>query len=87
MKGDFLMMLPNPDPGAAEEAYLGAIDKARLREQRLAELRAQTGLVSLRRKMGRVADGREELAALYATFNDGFDEFDLVRAKELLGTP
>jgi tetratricopeptide (TPR) repeat protein len=85
MRGTFLLMLPNPDPEGAEGAYLTAIDKARMREQRLAELRARTGLVSLRRKMGRVADGSDELAALYATFNDGFDEFDLVRAKELLG--
>jgi hypothetical protein len=87
MKGNFLLMVSNPDPGAAEEAYLEAIDKARLREQRLPELRAQTGLVSLRRMMGSVVDGREELAALYATFSDGFDEFDLMRAKELLGSP
>jgi predicted ATPase/class 3 adenylate cyclase len=86
-KGDFLMMLPDPDPRNAEEAYLAAINNARMRKQSLFELRARTRLVELNRSMGRGADGREELAALYATFNDGFDEFDLVRAKELLGTP
>jgi tetratricopeptide (TPR) repeat protein len=85
IKGDFLMMLPGPNTEEAEEAYLKAIDYARMRQQRLAELRARTRLVGLRRKMGSVADGSDELAALYATFSDGFDEFDLVRARELLG--
>jgi hypothetical protein len=29
-------------------------------------------------------DGMDELASLYSTFEEGFDEVDLVRAKELL---
>ncbi|HJQ94326.1 MAG TPA: adenylate/guanylate cyclase domain-containing protein [Acidimicrobiia bacterium] len=84
MKGDFLTMLPSPDAEGAEAAYLTAIEYARLRKGRLAELRAQTHLVDLRRKMGRSADA-SELAALYSTFSDGFDEFELMRARELLG--
>jgi predicted ATPase len=86
LKGDFLMMLPDPDPRKAEEAYLAAINNARIRKQTLFELRAQTRLVDLRRKVGQPANGGD-LAHLYATFNDGFDETDLVRARELLDTP
>ena len=83
MKGDFLLMLA--DPGNAERAYLSAIDSARARSQRLPELKARTRLVTLRRMTGG-EDGMDELASLYSTFDEGFDEFDLVRAKELLDT-
>jgi tetratricopeptide (TPR) repeat protein len=81
LKGDFHLMLA--DPGTAEAAYLSAIESARARMQRLAELKARTRLVMLRRMTGG-EDGMDELASLYATFEEGFDEVDLVRAKELL---
>ncbi|MGH8959388.1 MAG: ATP-binding protein [Acidimicrobiia bacterium] len=87
MKGDFLMMQVDPDPWGAEETYLMAIDNARLRKQKLAELRAQTRLVILRRKTGVGGNAIEELAKLYLTFDEGLDEIDLVKAKELLDTP
>ena len=81
MKGDFLLMLA--DPETAEHAYLSAIDSARARSQRLPELKARTRLVTLRRMTGG-EDGMNELASLYSTFDEGLDEFDLVRARELL---
>ncbi|HKZ20251.1 MAG TPA: adenylate/guanylate cyclase domain-containing protein [Acidimicrobiia bacterium] len=81
MKGDFHLMLS--DTERAEGAYLSAIESARERRQRLAELKARTRLVTLRR-MTAGEDGMDELASLYSTFEEGFDEVDLVRAKELL---
>ncbi|HSL26089.1 MAG TPA: hypothetical protein VLA54_07370, partial [Acidimicrobiia bacterium] len=85
-KGDFLMMLPEPDPTLAEAVYLTAIEGSLARRQRLTELRARTRLVGLRRAMGHSPDGSEELAALHGTFTEGFDEADLVRARELLAS-
>ena len=83
MKGDFGLMLG--DSETAERAYLSAIDSARGRRQRLAELKARTRLVTLRQMTGG-EDGMDELASLYSTFDEGLDEFDLMRAKELLDT-
>ncbi len=83
MKGDFLLMLA--DPETAERSYLSAIDSAGGRRQRLPELKARTRLVTLRQMTGG-EDGMDELASLYSTFDEGLDEFDLVRAKELLDT-
>jgi hypothetical protein len=81
MKGDFHLMLA--DPGRAEGSYLSAIESARERRQRLAELKARTRLGTLRRMTGG-KDVMDELASLYSTFEEGLDEVDLVRAKELL---
>jgi hypothetical protein len=44
-----------------------------------------TKLVSLRRESGDSPDGSDDLAALYATFTEGLDEYDPAAARELLG--
>jgi hypothetical protein len=84
-KGDFLRMLPAPDLSGAEEAYLTAIRDANTGGLHLIELQALNRLVALRREIGRSPDGSDELASLYATFTEGFDEHDLVMARQLLG--
>ncbi|HEX6145326.1 MAG TPA: adenylate/guanylate cyclase domain-containing protein [Acidimicrobiia bacterium] len=83
-KGDFLMMIPEPDPERAEQAYLEALEAAQRSGQRLTELIALTRLVGLHRQTGLFPDRTEELAAVYATFTEGFDEGPLVAARELL---
>ena len=83
-KGDFLMMLPQPDPITAEAVYLTAIEQAQRRGARSTELKVWTRLVRLRRSARRSPDGRDELAAVYAAFTEGFEEADLVAARELL---
>ena len=84
-RGDFLRMLPEPDLDAAEEAYRTGIRAARAVGLHLVELKALTRLVDLNRSLGRTPDGRDELAAVYATFTEGFDEHDLVAARGVLG--
>jgi predicted ATPase/class 3 adenylate cyclase len=84
-KGDFLMMIPEPDPDGAEQVYLEALEMSRGWGQRLPELIALTRLVGLHRQTGRARDRTDELAALYATFTEGLDEHPLVEARELLG--
>ncbi len=84
-RGDFLRMLSEPDRSGAEKAYLAAIQGANAGGLRLIELQALTRLVGLRREVGQSPDGAEELAALYATFTEGFDEHDLVMARQVLG--
>jgi predicted ATPase len=83
-KGDFLMMLPEPDPDGAEQVYLEAVELATGSGQRLTELMALTRLVGLHRQTGRFPDRTGELAAVYATFTEGLDENPLVVARELL---
>lgn len=85
LKGDFLRMLPEPEVKAAEEAYLAAIHGSRAGRLHLIELKALTRLVGLRREMGHLPDGSDELALLYATFTEGLDEHDLMTAREVLG--
>jgi predicted ATPase/class 3 adenylate cyclase len=84
-KGDFLRMLPEPDLGGAEEAYQAGRRGSRARGLHLVELQAMTRLVDLRREMGRSPDGSDELALLYATFTEGFNEHDLLMARKVLG--
>lgn len=85
LKGDFLRLLPQPDLSGAEAAYLAAIRGAAAGGLHLTELQALTRLVRLRRELGRSPDGSDELAALYATFTEGFEEHDLVMARQVLG--
>ena len=83
-KGDFLMMVPEPDRDGAEQVYLEALEMSRGSGQRLTELMALTRLVGLHRQTGRVPDRTGELAAVYATFTEGLDEYPLVMARQLL---
>jgi len=83
-RADFERMLPAPDLGAAEDAYLRAAQVSQETKLHLIALRAWTGVVELRRQLGRSPDGSDELAAVYSAFTEGFDEHDLVVARELL---
>jgi tetratricopeptide (TPR) repeat protein len=83
-KGDFIRMTQQPDLAAAEDAYLAAARDARRAGLLLIELEATTRLVGLRREMGTTPDGTEELASLYESFTEGFDENALVAAREVL---
>jgi predicted ATPase/class 3 adenylate cyclase len=85
LKGDFIRMLPEPDVDAAEDAYLEATRASRAGGLHLIELQALTRLVGLRREMGHSPDGSDELASLYDSFTEGFDEHDLIMARQVLG--
>jgi predicted ATPase/class 3 adenylate cyclase len=84
IKGDLLLSLAQPDHVGAENSYLAAANGASLGPLNMFHLQALNRLVALRREHGVTPDGSEELAAVYATFTEGFDELDLVLARELL---
>ncbi|HEY4607432.1 MAG TPA: adenylate/guanylate cyclase domain-containing protein [Acidimicrobiia bacterium] len=84
-RGDFIRMLPDPDLAEAERAYLTAVTDSGAGGLHLVELRALTRLVGLRREMGRTPDGSDRLASVYAGFTEGFDEHDMVVARQVLG--
>lgn len=85
-KGDYHTMTSPPDLEAAAGAYARAVDLARAAGFDLFELQALTRSVALRRKTGQVPDGSDELAKLYGSFTEGFEDADLLAAKELLAT-
>jgi predicted ATPase/class 3 adenylate cyclase len=85
LRGDFLRMLSPPDLAGAEAAYEEGIRSARTAGLHFLELQASTRLVGLRRELGQLPDGSAELTALYASFTEGLDEYDLVMARDVLG--
>jgi predicted ATPase len=84
VKGDLLLSLAQPDHVGAENSYLAAANGASLGPLNMFHLQALNRLVALRREQGVTPDGSEELAAVYATFTEGFEEHDLARARDLL---
>jgi tetratricopeptide (TPR) repeat protein len=69
---------------AAEASYREALGSARQQGARSWELRAAGDLARLWRDQGRIAEAREVLAPVYASFTEGFARPDLVEAKTLL---
>jgi predicted ATPase/class 3 adenylate cyclase len=84
-RGDILRMLPGADLDEAEGSYRAAIRGARQGGMRLIELQALTRLVDLRRSLGLVPDGADELREVYDSFAAGMDCPDLVAARTVLG--
>jgi predicted ATPase/class 3 adenylate cyclase len=82
-RGDILQMLPGREPAEIEAAYGEAIAAA-APGGLLAELRARTRLVVLRRATGAPDDGGEALRALYERFEEGLEEVDLQIAAEVI---
>jgi tetratricopeptide (TPR) repeat protein len=68
----------------AEQLYLHALDQARLREERLFELRAAVSLARLRRDCGRSVAARDLLVSVISLFTDGITTPDLAAASSLL---
>ncbi len=81
LKGDILLALENrADAGAS---YRAAVRGARSNGAHLTELGALARLVGLLAE----EEDLEELASVYRTFSEGFDEPELVEARTLLGIP
>ena len=79
-----LFEIGDPDLEAAATAYSKAAAVANAAGFHLTELQALTRSVALRRKTGVAPDGSDELAELYGSFTEGFEEHDLLAAKQLL---
>jgi class 3 adenylate cyclase/tetratricopeptide (TPR) repeat protein len=83
LRGD-LLAEQGDDLAAAEAAYREAIERARVMQALLIEVRAATGLARLLQRRGRSAQARELLAPVYALFTDGLDSRDGREAKATL---
>ena len=68
----------------AEACFRQAIGTARELSAKSFELRAGMSLARLLRDTGRREEAREQLAAVYKSFTEGFDTADLKEAKSLL---
>lgn len=68
----------------AEACFLKAIETARKQQAKSMELRATTSLSRLWQQQGKHHEAREQLAAVYNWFTEGFDTKDLQEAKALL---
>jgi predicted ATPase/class 3 adenylate cyclase len=84
MKADVMRMLPDPDIEAIERHYLAAIRSGEATGLHLSVLTGWASLVTLRREIGRMPDGSEELSAIYRKFSEGHEEQDVVNAREIL---
>ena len=68
----------------AEACFRTAIQTARQQSAKSWELRSTMSLCRLWQKQGKRNEAREQLAAVYDQFTEGFDTADLVEAKALL---
>jgi tetratricopeptide (TPR) repeat protein len=84
LKGTWLVR-GRGDAAGAEACFRRALAAARELGSRMLELRAAVSLASLLQERGRRAEAGTVLAPVFASFTEGFDVPDLVRARELLG--
>lgn len=82
LHGDLLAAV-GADPATIEESYRNALRASRAMGARLTELQAMCRLVESTAG-GTIAALRDELAALYATFTEGFEEPELIDARAIL---
>ncbi len=84
LKGE-LLLTASPDQTAdAEDCFQHAIETARRQQSKAWELRASMSLARLRQRQDRRGDAHQILAAVYATYTEGWTTPDLAEARELL---
>jgi tetratricopeptide (TPR) repeat protein len=84
LKGELLLLRPEPDSGAARACFHHAIEVARRQAALSLELRAATSLARLLDRQGDSAFARTMLAQLVSRFTEGAGSADLVAATEVL---
>jgi tetratricopeptide (TPR) repeat protein len=84
LKGELLLMLPQPDVRQAEGCFWQALAIARRQRARSSELRTALCLSRLWQQQGKRAEARQLLAELYHWFTEGFNSADLQEASALL---
>jgi hypothetical protein len=84
-RGDVSLAATPPDLGAAEAAYERALDLARARDLRMAELEAATRLAHLRAGTPRQDESARAVAHLLDGFTEGFSMPQLVAAAAVAG--
>ena len=85
LRGEAELQLGRSHFASAANWYERAIDLARKRSARMAELRATVSLARLLVKQHKRDEARAMLAEIYDWFTEGFDTADLKDAKALLG--
>jgi predicted ATPase len=84
LKGEVELQLGRSNFDSAALWFDRAIDAARKRSARIAELRATANLARLLAEQHRGDEARAMLAEIYDWFTEGFDTPDLKNAKALL---
>ncbi len=84
LKGEIELRLGRSHFSGAAKWFARAIDAARKRSAKIAELRATTSLARLLNRRGKRDEARAMLAEIYSWFTEGFDTPDLIDAKSLL---
>jgi len=84
LKGEILLGESSDEDTAAEGCFRQAIETARRQQSRAWELRATMSLARLWQRQARREEARAALAAVYATYTEGFTTPDLVDAATLL---
>ena len=79
LRGDLLLLLPEPNGPAAESWYRQAFQVARELDARMPQLRAAMGLCRSQRASGDMR-ARGLLSDVYATFGEGFTTPDMIDA-------
>jgi class 3 adenylate cyclase/predicted ATPase len=84
LQGELLLAESPHRTTDAEVCFRRAIETARRQQSRAWELRATMSLARLRQRQGRRDDARAALAAVHATFTEGFTTPDLLDVAALL---
>jgi DNA-binding winged helix-turn-helix (wHTH) protein/predicted ATPase len=85
LRGELLWQAaPSHPPSEVETCLLQALDIARHQQAKALELRATMSVSRLWQQQGKHAAARQQLAAIYGWFTEGFDTVDLQEAKALL---
>jgi class 3 adenylate cyclase/tetratricopeptide (TPR) repeat protein len=84
LRGDMLLAASANSIEEAEASYRKALSVAQSQRARSLELRSAVSLMKLLKARGREEEARPLLAAIFGSFNEGFDTADLREATELL---
>jgi class 3 adenylate cyclase/tetratricopeptide (TPR) repeat protein len=85
LRGDFMLLEGDPENlQAIEKDYRQALAISGQFDALAQELRAATRLAALLGSQGRSGEARELLAPVYARFTEGFDQKDLIAARNIL---
>jgi predicted ATPase len=82
--GEIALVSPERDAVKAQAFFERALEIARGQQARSWELRAAMSLARLWRDQGKPAEAHDLLAPVYGWFTEGFDTFDMKKAKALL---
>ena len=84
ISGELLRIQGSPDADLAEDYFRRAMERAHTQGALSWELRAAMSLALLQQSKGRTSEARQLLQSRYDRFTEGFESFDLKRAKRLL---